>query len=267
MKKNYCYVMPSLLVKLSIFVLFSSTLIYCTPQSRDFYAIKIYHYNDKSQEERIDKFLQNAYLPSLHRAGIEKVGVFKPVETDTVSGKRIYVLLPLTSLDQLVTLPQKLEADKQFASDGQEYLKAAYDNPAFTRMETIVLQAFSGKPTFDVPELKTPNSERIYELRSYESPTKMLHKNKVEMFNKGSEIGLFERLGFNAVFYGKVLAGSHMPNLMYMTTFPNMESRNKHWDTFVNDPEWKKMSAMEEYQHNVSHSDIFLLHPTAYSDI
>jgi hypothetical protein len=35
----------------------------------------------------------------------------------------------------------------------------------------------------------------------------------------GGEVPLFVRLGFNAVFYGEVIVGSHMPNLMYMTTF------------------------------------------------
>ena len=86
------------------------------------------------------------------------------------------------------------------------------------------------------------------------------------MFNKGGEIALFKRLGFNAVFYGEVMAGSKMPNLMYMTSFDNMQSRNDHWKTFVDDPEWKKLSAMPEYQHNVSHIDISFLYPTEYSD-
>ncbi len=62
--------------------------------------------------------------------------------------------------------------------------------------------------------------DRAYELRSYESPTEKLYWNKVEMFNKGDEIGLFKRLNFNAmVFYGEVVAGSRMPNLMHLTDF------------------------------------------------
>ncbi len=68
-------------------------------------------------------------------------------------------------------------------------------------------------------------------------------------------------------FYGEVIAGSRMPNLMYMTTFENMASREKHWDSFRNDPEWKTLSAMPKYQKNVSKSDIIFLRPTDYSDI
>ncbi len=85
------------------------------------------------------------------------------------------------------------------------------------------------------------------------------------MFNEG-EIDIFDHLGFNAVFYGEVLAGSRMPNLMYMTSFENETTQKEKWGNFGSDPDWIKMRDMEEYQGNVSHIDIFLLHPTEYSD-
>ena len=86
------------------------------------------------------------------------------------------------------------------------------------------------------------------------------------MFNNG-EIDIFERLGFNAVFYGEVIAGSKMPNLMYMTTFEDLDSEKMHWDAFRADDQWNKMKVMEQYQNNVSGSDIMLLTPADYSDI
>jgi hypothetical protein len=107
----------------------------------------------------------------------------------------------------------------------------------------------------------------VYELRSYESPTEKLHVNKVHMFNEGGEVPLFKRLGFNAVFYADVINGSHMPNLMYMTSFDNLAAREEHWKTFVADAEWKKLSALPEYQHNVSKAEIILLHAADYSDL
>jgi NIPSNAP len=64
-----------------------------------------------------------------------------------------------------------------------------------------------------------------------------------------------------------VVFGSHMPNLMYMTSFDNMAAREAHWKSFGNDPEWKKLSALPEYQDNVSHINIEFLHATAYSDL
>jgi NIPSNAP len=104
-------------------------------------------------------------------------------------------------------------------------------------------------------------------LRSYESPSEKLYLNKVQMFNEGGEIPLFDRLGFNAVFYADVINGSHMPNLMYMTSFENKSIHDDKWKAFGSDPEWKKLSALPEYQHNVSKADIILMRAADYSDI
>ncbi len=233
--------------------------------TRYYYQIKIYHLKTKAQEDRLDQYLQNAYLPALHRSGIKSAGVFKPVEQDTAD-KKIYVLVPFTSLEKLTTTDQKLDADKQYLADGKEYLDAGYKDAPFTRIESIILQAFSKMPEPAVPNLTAAKTERVYELRSYESATEKYNINKVKMFNDGNEVALFKRLGFNAVFYAEVIAGSHMPNLMYMTTFNNKQDRDKHWDTFSNDTEWKTLVAKTEYQNNVSHNEIVFLHPTLYSD-
>lgn len=237
------------------------------PPQREYYEIRIYHVKDASQEEMVDRYLQQAFIPGLHRSGIAKVGVFKPVGNDTAADRRIYVLVPYRSLEKFLRLPGQLDADRQYAAAGREYIEAPYNAPAYTRMETILLQAFTGQPQLQLPALTGPKNERIYELRSYESSSEALYRNKVQMFNQGDEVGLFKRLGFNAVFYGEVLSGSHMPNLMYMTTFENKTARDEHWKAFGADPAWKRLVAMPEYQHNVSHSDILFLRPTEYSDI
>lgn len=234
---------------------------------REFYEIKIYRIVTVDQEKRVDEFLKMAYLPALHRAGISKVGIFKPIESDTTYfGKRIYVFIPFTSAEQYITLSDALLKDKQFEIDGKSYLASPYDNPPYTRIESIFLRAFTGMLKMELPKLTTPARERIYELRSYEGYTEKIFQNKVKMFNDGDEIGLFKRLNFNAVFYAEVISGSSMPNLMYMTTFANRAERDEHWKTFSNDPQWKTLSAMPEYQHNVSKNNTFLLHPTDYSD-
>ncbi len=233
---------------------------------REFYELKTYRLKGKEQEIQVDAFLKNAYLPAMHKAGIKNIGVFKPMETDTTSGKRIFVLIPYTSLDQFSKISDALFADKQFNMDGKEYLDAAYTNPPYIRIESILLRAFTGMQKMEVPTLTGARSERVYELRSYEGHTEKIYRNKVEMFNKGDEVGLFKRLGFNAVFYADVISGNKMPNLMYMTTFDNQASRDEHWKTFRDDPQWKQLSAMPEYQHNVSKNTQYFLRPTEYSD-
>lgn len=229
----------------------------------DFYVIKIYHLENEEQERRVDEYLKTAYLPALHRSNISHIGVFKPLETDE---RRIYVFIPFKSIDEYLQLESTLANDQSYLQLGKDYLDASHDNPPYTRIESILLKAFEGHPLFSIPSLNSPREKRVYELRSYEGPTEKRYRNKVDMFNKGDEIALFKRLGFNAVFYGEVLAGSKMPNLMYMTTFEDKKSRDEHWDAFGKDAYWKKLSAMPIYQNNVSHADIVFLYPTAYSD-
>ncbi|MEI7587606.1 NIPSNAP family protein [Runella sp.] len=118
-----------------------------------------------------------------------------------------------------------------------------------------------------LPKLNGPKNERIYELRSYESYTEKIYQNKVKMFNAGGEVKLFSRLGFNAVFYGDVISGSHMPNLMYMTTFENKASRDAHWKAFVDSEAWKKLIADPQYMNNVSKNTSYFLYPAEFSDI
>lgn len=233
---------------------------------RTYYQLTVYSYATEAQEQVIDQYLQQALLPALHRQKIKSVGVFKAISNDTAALKRLYVLIPLASLNTVTDIAGKLSADKEYQLKGAAYLAATYNAAPYARMETILLQAFALAPSLELPQLKSPKKERVYELRSYESATEKIFQNKVHMFNEGDEIGLFKRLNFNAVFYGEVIAGGKMPNLMYMTSFENKADRDAHWKSFGEDPYWKKLSSMPEYKNNVSHIDVMFLRPAEYSD-
>lgn len=247
-------------------VAFSILLLSAAKPEREYYKLTIYRFSTAGQEKMIDDYLQKAFIPALHRMHISQVGVFKAIANDTSLSKSLYVLYPLKSLEQVTTLPEKLNEDKEFQQAGAAYLNAVYTEPPYSRMETILLRAFLMAPHMQAPDLKAAKKDRVYELRSYEGATEKIFKNKVQMFNEGNEISLFKRLNFNAVFYSEVVAGSKMPNLMYMTSFENMADREAHWKNFSADTAWKKLSALPEYQHNVSHIDITFLHAADYSD-
>jgi hypothetical protein len=229
-----------------------------------YYEIKIYHFKTQAQENTLDSYLKTAYLPMLHQKGFKDIGVFKPVETDTAD-KRIYIFIPFKNWKSIETFNASAEVPNSFAVNNQDYTSAAYNKAPYSRMETIILTAFVTRLHPVVPKLTGDRAKRVYELRSYESPTEAYHYNKVRMFNSG-ETDLFDRLGFNPVFYGSVIAGSHMPNLMYLTTFNDKADRDKHWDTFGKDAQWKDLSGRKEFQNNVSKADITFLYPTGYSD-
>lgn len=235
-------------------------------QDKEFYELKTYTIKNNDQEERMDSYLEKAYLPALKRMGIQNIGVFKMHEDKFLKSDKIYILIPYQSLAQFESTEKMLALDKAHLKDGADYINAKFENPPYERINSVLLRAFPDMPKMKPTTVEGPRKDRVYELRSYESPTETLYKNKVNMFNEGGEVELFESLGFNAVFYSEVISGDSMPNLMYMTTFPTMEKRDALWKNFGDSPKWKEISSMEKYQNNMNKLDRYLLYPTAYSD-
>lgn len=235
-----------------------------TPE--EFYQLKIFTFDTEDQLSITEQYLKEAYLPAIKRQGFTNIGVFKPRATDADTTKRIYVLTPFSSLAQFALTADKLEKDEAYQTAGSPFLEAPHDQAPFRRIVSVLLRAFEEMPVMRPVAMDSPRADRIYELRSYESATEKLYRKKVDMFNAGGEVELFEQLGFNAVFYAEVLSGDKMPNLMYMTSFTDQASRDEHWDAFVNAPKWKEISTMPKYLNTVSHADILFLYPTDYSD-
>lgn len=262
---NKKLVFSSLVIFISLAILLSSWTV-STKKDREFYRITVYHFSNQAQEKQLDNYFQNALLPALHKNGIKTVGVFKSWANDTIADKLVYVFIPFRSLDLIDKTEEQLKKDNDYLSAASGFLNSEYKNPPYTRKEVIITKAFPLAPEMQLPHLKSPKHDRVYELRSYESATEQKFQNKVKMFNDGDEVGIFKRLNFNAIFYSEVVVGSKMPNLMYMTSFENRADRDAHWKSFSSDSAWKKLSSMPEYQNNVSHIDISFLYPTDYSD-
>jgi len=206
---------------------------------RAFYELRRYEIETAEQKAGFDKFLSEAAIPALNRLGIKPVGVFYP-EKDL---SPIYVLLPHKSLISFATLTQKLSEDQEFLQAGAEFVDAPADKPAYKNLETQLMLAFEG-----MPQLETPVTDegRIFQLRTYESPSERNGLKKIEMFNTG-ELDIFRRVGLHPVFFGQTLAGAKMPNLTYMLAFKDMEEQQANWKKFGADPDWQKLRAMPEY--------------------
>ncbi len=159
-----------LLITILLFNLASSY----AQEARDYYQVKIYQIDSKDQENRLDQYLKNAYLPALHRAGIESVGVFKPIEGKNGEEKFVMVFTPFTSLQGFEDLSATLAGDEVYLKDGKDYIGASHDNPPYKRIESMLLKSFSAMPRFALPELSTDPSQRVYEFRSYEGATEQL---------------------------------------------------------------------------------------------
>jgi hypothetical protein len=234
---------------------------------KDIFEIRVFKMNSANQVDLTDNFLKNAYLPALHRLGFKSIGVFKPIANDTATLKQIVVITSYVSLDVWHKTKSNLNKDSVFNEEGKFFLDADTNHLAYVRVESTLLEAFPDQPKL-IPASPKTNADAIYELRSYESPTKSLHMTKVDMFNTGGEIKLFKSLGFNAVFYGDVLSGSRMPNLVYMVVFANAATREAKWKAFGSSDIWKDISTDPKYRNNISvnHIDSWLMQRASYSD-
>jgi hypothetical protein len=165
-----------------------------------------------------------------------------------------------------VSSTHRLLADAEFLSKGAALLDAPADAPAFQRVESSLLQAFSGMPKLETP-VKNPG--RVLQLRIYESPSVKTGQKKIEMFNDAGEIAIFRRTGLHPVFFGEALLGDRLPNLTYMLAFERREQLDANWKTFVSDPEWKTLSQRAEYADKAILSKItnLILKPAEYSQI
>ncbi|MEO6638283.1 MAG: NIPSNAP family containing protein, partial [Ginsengibacter sp.] len=169
-----------------ILLLVATSFAYSAPVKKDFYQIKLYHLKSNEQVSMMDGYLKDVYLPAMHRAGVKNIGVFKPIANDTAAAKLIYVFIPFSSSTSWMDIDAKLEKDGVYKDAAKSFNEAPSDNSPYERMESILLEAFPGQPHLVLP--KDKNTERVFELRSYESPTASLHKKKMDMFNTGGEI-------------------------------------------------------------------------------
>jgi len=133
---------------------------------------------------------------------------------------------------------EKLAADKQFQAASDAFHSAP--EPPYVRMESSLLWAFPSFPAVVPPPARENRAARIFELRTYESPTEKTLARKIQMFGDG-EIDAFKRVGMAPVFFGQTIVGPRMPNLTYMLGFDDLAAREKLWSAFSADPGWQKL--------------------------
>ena len=234
--------------------------------AREFYQIRRYTMQSGPQNGLTEQFVSNALIPALTRRGMGPVGAFRldfGPETP-----QIYVLIPGPSVEALATLDLDLAKDADFLKAADPLWTAPASAPAFLRAEYSLLAAFEGWPKITPPPAAATKGKRIFQLRTYESPSYRDHVRKVEMFNNG-EFDIFKAAGFNLVFFGDTIVGPRMPSLTYMLSVPDAAAMDAHWDVFRNNPDWKKLSADSRYAFEAIVSNIsnYVLSPLASSQI
>jgi len=229
--------------------------------SREFYELRHYVLH-RAMAQRANHYLRAAAIPALNRVGIGPVGVFNMLVGP--ESPSLYVLIPHPSAESVLTGWERVRADREYQERGSDFLNATAENPAYVRVQSELMAAFATHPRVTPP----PKGPRVFELRTYENPTKKANLTKIRMFNSG-EIDIFKKVGFHPVFFGEKLIGQKWPNLTYMLASASVEERDKHWAAFGADPEWKKLSSIPEFtdERIICNISNYLLRPAPYSQI
>ena len=183
---------------------------------------------------------------------------------DSNEDHSLVVLIPFPSLDDFGSLNEKLAADAEYQTSSAAIWARPKNSPPYSRIESRFMKAFSGMPIMELPKETVDKTERMFELRIYESHNQDKARLKVAMFNEG-EIDIMRDVKMAPVFYGETLIGPDVPNLIYMLSAPSKPAHDEHWQAFINHPEWNRMKVMERYKDTVSKITNWFLVPLPYS--
>lgn len=232
----------------------------------EYYELRRYHLQSGPQTKLTEKYFAEALIPALNRMGISPVGAFSlDFGPDTPT---YYLLMPSSSVETLVTTDLHLAKDDAFMKAAEPFWSAPATAPPFQRIDSQLMRAFPGWPKLTPPPGAATHAKRIFQIRTYESPSLRDHVTKVDMFHNG-EFEIFAQAGFNQVFYGDNLVGPRLPSLTYMLSFPDQAALDKCWEAFRVAPEWKKLSSSPKYASEAIVSNItnITLKPLACSQI
>jgi hypothetical protein len=227
--------------------------------------LRRYRLRNGPLQTRFSGYAKEALVPALGRAGIAPVGAW------TVSfgsnSPTLHLLLPHKDAESLLTLESRLAADADYGKAAASLLALPASDPPFERCDSSLIGAVPTQPGVEKPAGEAAGASRVFELRTYRSPSETAGRKKVEMFEAGGELSIFRRLGMHTVFFGRDLVGAGLPSLSYMLAFADTAAREKAWAAFRDDAAWVKLRDQPAYADVVSGIDATILRPTDYSQI
>ena len=236
-----------------------------TSESPLLLELRRYRLRSGPMAARFGAYAKDALVPALGRAGIAPVGAwnvsFGP-ESPT-----LHLLLPHGDAASVLTLESRLSADAEYRRAAGSFLALPPSDPPYERCDSSLHAAVATLPGIARPAGAAASASRVFELRTYRSPSEPAGRKKVEMFESGGELAIFARLGLHTVFFSRDLVGAGLPSLTYMLAFADVAAREKAWAAFREDPEWVKLRDLPAYADVVSGIDAALLRPTDYSQV
>ncbi len=232
------------------------------PKTR-FYVLEQLFMKNGTQMPRVHEFVSKAVLPalsSLHEG--PKIYLEALVAPHMPQFAAIY---GFESLDQLWNMHRKVLDNADLRKKAEEF-ESGPEAP-FENQTSTLIEAASYSPEIVAPN-PPPPTPRIFELRTYHSPTWRQLGALHDRF-AGPEIRIFDRCGVHPILYGSTVFGSKIPNLTYVIPFASLAEREKAWNAFAADPEWVKVrkESIDKHGQISSVIEIALYRAAPYSPI
>lgn len=234
-----------------------------TQKKTKYFLLENYYLRHSTQLERIQEFMKNGLLPAATKC--LKGPKFFSEALVAAHMPQFLVLLGFESLTELGAIRTRLNQDETFRK-----AFAAWESgpePPYEHFSQTVLKAAEYCPEVELSASR-PKAPRVFELRTYHSPTWRQLAALHERF-AGPEIKIFHRVGVRPIIYSETLFGPNMPNLTYLTPFESLAAREKAWEAFAADPEWlrARKESIDTHGQIASVIQITLLKAAPYSPV
>jgi len=209
--------------------------------ANEIYELRTYELAWGGNQAALTTFLNEVEAPYLKANGANHFMTFK--ESDQRQPATVW---SLTSFPGFEAFQQAIanRSDEQYLSRSESYAAAG---KTFNRISSSLIYAFDG-----LKQMKDPiESAALFELRIYEGVNEDAVRRKIMMFDD-EELDLFYKVDLNPIFFGKMIIGPHVPCLVYMLNYRDMEHREQGWKDFLEHPEWLVMRDKEIYANTVS---------------
>jgi hypothetical protein len=227
------------------------------------FVLEQYFFKNGTQPGRFDEYVAKGALPAFKRHHIGPMIFLTALTAPHMP--QAAVIIGFQSVDELWSVRQKITEDAELAKALETWEN--HPEQPYEHFSAALLEATDYCPEI-VPEAEPRKSPRVFELRTYHSPTWRQLAALHERF-AGPEIKIFHRVGVNPILYSSTILGANMPNLTYVIPFESLAAREKAWDAFAADPEWIKVRKESTDKHGQISSviQISLYRATAYSPI
>jgi hypothetical protein len=199
-----------------------------------YYTLDSLFLENGEQVARLHDFMSHGFVPAAGKIHAGPMILLEALVAPHVP--QLVVVMGFVAAADALSLHSRLLQQEGYAAALEKWEGAP--NPPCQQMASTLLEAADYSP--EIPAGEPPKQARIFELRTYHSPT-WRQLGALHQRFAGREIPIFHRSGIHPVLYTSTVFGANLPNLTYLIPFDDLAAREKAWNAFGADAEWIKV--------------------------